>query len=112
MEAAVQSAAREALSGASGLYQESRSSSSSAITADVRLTSFAEGLVPVYGPSTAEKLSVLAWTESVNDLATAYASSDKQTTSFAITKVQGAAKAWIDSLLTVHLTWPERNKEL
>lgn len=109
MQATIQTAVREAMSGAAQLWQTQQRHVTPDVTSatDGRMATASAQLVPVYDPSTKTQPTVEAWISRVDNLAAAYGWNDKQTTCFALVKLQGVAKTWYDGLTTAQRSWDE-----
>ncbi|XP_064474153.1 uncharacterized protein LOC135388501 isoform X1 [Ornithodoros turicata] len=109
IQAAVQAAVREAMDGARQLYESPRPPQRTIASDESSpvgyLASASANLVPTYDPATNTQSTVEAWINKVDGLAAAYGWNDKQTSCFALSKLEGVARSWYDGLTTTQYTW-------
>ncbi|XP_064462728.1 uncharacterized protein LOC135373461 [Ornithodoros turicata] len=116
MQAAVQAAVREAMDGARQLYESPRPPQRTVASDESSpvgyLASASANLIPTYDPATNTQPTVEAWINKVDGLAAAYGWNDKQTSCFALSKLEGVARSWYDGLTTTQYTWVEWKSKL
>lgn len=95
------------MNGAATLLQSSQHQPASA-----QLASDSGKLIPAFDPTAKILPSVDAWITKVDDLASAYGWSDRQTSCYALMKLEAVAKTWYDGLGSTQRTWEEWKNEL
>lgn len=105
VQAAVQTAVRKVVTGMALLQTQAVASPVSGVGETARL-------VPCFNPLLLSCPTVDTWIRRIDDLADIYQWTDRMTSCNALTKLEGPARSWYDSLSSVDKTWTEWKEEL
>ncbi|KAG0422275.1 hypothetical protein HPB47_001887 [Ixodes persulcatus] len=105
VQAAVQAAVREVVRGMALLQAQ-------AVASPVPCVGETARLVPSFNPLSLSCPTLDMWIRRIDDLADIYHWTDRMTSCNALTKLEGLARSWYDSLSSVDKTWTEWKEEL